>query len=347
MKNTIEQLTPQQIMQVGTGFWPSKILLTAVNFEIFTLLAEKEQLSAKPLKNKLELKCTDRHFFDFLDVLVGLGFLQREGLLESASYRNSPETDLFLDKSKPTYIGGILEMMNNRLFSFWGNLDEALKTGEAQNEAKYGKQPIFELLYQNEQMLKGFVNAMTGMQIGNFMTLAEKFDFTSYNSLLDVGGSAGVLSLLVAKHNSHMNCLTLDLPPLEKIANETINKFGLEDQVKAVSGDFFEIEFPKSDVVVMGNILHDWNEEKKLLLIEKAYQALPENGCLIVIETIIDNERKTNPFGMMMSLNMLIENQDGFDFTLDDFTNWTTKVGFRETKQMHLTGPTSAVIAFK
>jgi hypothetical protein len=347
MEKETKQPSPELIMQIGTGFWASKILLTAVNFQLFTHISKTGSMSAKEIKSVLKLNCTDRHFFDFLDVLVSFGFLNRKGLLENAEYSNSIDTDTFLDKGKPSYIGGILEMMNNRLFGFWGSLDEALTTGLAQNEVKGGGEPVFETLYKNPVLLKEFVNAMTGMQVGNFMALAQHFDFSNYNTFLDVGGSAGVLSLMVAKHNPHMICTTFDLPPVEPIANETIQKFQLADRVKAVSGDFFTGELPKADVVAMGNILHDWDEENKIKLIQKAYDALPDGGAFIAIEAVIDNDRKQNAFGMMMSLNMLIETADGFDYTFDDFNKWAKQVGFKSTSIIALTGPSSAVIAYK
>src|SRR5688500_1759470 len=106
------------IMQIGTGFWASKILLSAIKFHLFTRLAEQKKMSAKEIKNALILKCTDRHLYDFLDALTVFGFLHREGLLETAVYSNTPDTETFLDKKKPPYIGGILEMMNNRLYGF-------------------------------------------------------------------------------------------------------------------------------------------------------------------------------------------------------------------------------------
>ncbi len=339
--------SPEMIMQIGTGFWPSKILLTAIDFGLFTHIAQKGSLSAKEIKSALSLQCTDRHLFDFLDVLSSFGFLNREGLLENAQYSNSVDTDTFLDKNKPSYIGGILEMMNNRLYGFWGNLGDALQTGKAQNEAAKGERPVFEVLYENQDLLKQFVNAMTGVQMGNFMALAQQFDFSKYNTFLDAGGSAGVLSLLVAQHNPHMQCTTFDLPPVEPIAKATIEKFQLANRVKAMSGDFFNQALPKSDIVAMGNILHDWNEENKIHLIQKAYDALPKGGAFIAIEAIIDNERIKNPFGMMMSLNMLIETSDGFDYTFDDFNKWTKQVGFTSTQLMPLAGPASAAIAYK
>ena len=346
MENQSNKPSPSNIMQIGTGFWASKILLSAIKFQLFTKLAEQKKMPAKEIKADLNLKCTDRHLYDFLDALTVFGFLHREGLLETAIYSNTPDTETFLDKKKPSYIGGILEMMNNRLYSFWGNLEEGLRTGLPQNEAKKSED-FFGLIYQDADKLKEFINAMTGIQMGNFMAFAQKFDFSRYKTLTDIGGSAGLLSLMVAKHQPHMTCTTFDLPPVEPIAKETIQQFQLADRVKTKSGDFFADAFPKADIVTMGNILHDWDEEKKIMLMKKAYEALPDGGAFIAIEGIIDDERKQNVFGMMMSLNMLIETGTGFDYTFADFNRWAKTVGFKSTSLLPLTGPSSAAIAYK
>ncbi|HTE29585.1 MAG TPA: methyltransferase [Chryseolinea sp.] len=346
MENQNPHPTPDSIMQIGTGFWASKILLSAVKFEIFTTLAEKKSLSAAEIKKLLHFKCTDRNVFDYLDALTTFGFLSREGVLETAKYSNSINTDFFLDKKKPSYIGGLLEMMNNRLYGFWGNLESGLLTGHPQNESKHGEN-LFDKLYADADKLKEFIHAMSGIQMGSFMALAEKFDFSKAKTLVDIGGSAGLLSLMVAKRQPHMSCISWDLPPVAPIAKETIQKFQLQGRVKTSAGDFFKDQFPKADVVTMGNILHDWDEETKLMLMKKAYDALPEGGAFIVVENIIDDERKQNVFGMMMSLNMLIETGTGFDYTFADFTKWAKKVGFKSTSLILLAGPTSGAIAYK
>ncbi len=347
MENQTKQPSPDSIMKIGTGFWASKILLTAVNFQLFTKLAERKTMRANEIKETfLELKCTDRNVYDFLDALTGFGFLQRDGILDTAIYSNSIDTDTFLDKNKPSYIGGMLEMLNNRLYGFWGNLEEGLLTGLPQNEAKKGED-FFGLIYNDANKLKEFVNAMSGIQMGNFIAFAQKFDFTKYKTLTDVGGSAGLLSLMVAKHQPHMSCTSFDLPPVAPIANATIQQLKLADRVKTASGDFFADPVPAADVVVMGNILHDWDEDNKLMLMKKAYDALPANGAFVAIEGIIDDERKQNVFGMMMSLNMLIETGKGFDYTFADFNRWAKIVGFKSTAIIPLAGPSSGAIAYK
>lgn len=338
--------TPENIMKIGTGFWASKILLSAVKFQIFTTLAEKKTMSAIELKSLLGFNCTDRNVYDYLDAITTFGFLKREGLLETAKYSNSIDTDFFLDKKKTSYIGGMLEMLNNRLYNFWGNLEDGLKTGLPQNEAKNGGN-LFEALYSDANRLNEFIHAMSGIQMGNFMAFSQAFDFSKYKTLVDVGGSAGLLSLMVAKHQAHMNCTTWDLPPVEPIANATIQQFQLGDRVKTAKGNFFNDAIPAADVVVMGNILHDWDEETKIMLMQKAYDALPIGGAFVAIEGIIDDERNKNVFGMMMSLNMLIETGKGFDYTFADFNKWANKVGFKSTSLIPLAGPSSAAIAYK
>jgi len=346
MENQTNQPSPQSIMQMGTGFWGSKILLAAVNFQLFTRLAEKKKMSAAQIKTMLKLKCTDRNVFDFLDALTGFGFLNREGILETAQYSNSMNTDVFLDKNKPSYIGGMLEMLNNRLYGFWANLEEGLLTGLPQNEVKDGKGDLFAALYADPEKLREFINAMSGIQMGNFMEFARKFDFSKYKTLTDAGGSSGLLSLMVAKHQPHMTCTSFDLPPVGPIANGTIQHFQLTDRVKTADGNFFSDPIPKADIVVMGNILHDWDEETKLMLMKKAYDAIPAGGAFVAIENVIDDERRQNLFGLMISLNMLIETGKGFDYTFADFNKWAKQVGFKSTALVPL-APSSAAVAYK
>ena len=338
---------PSKIMQVGMGFWASKALLAAVKFNLFTLLSGKSK-AAKEIKDELHLGTTDRHVYDWLDVLASFGFLKREGLLEVAKYSNSEDTEIFLDTNKPSYIGGILQMANNRLYKYWANLEEGLLTGKPQNESKDGSNmQFFDDLYKSPEKLHEFVNAMSGIQVGNFMELAQKFDFSKYKTLADIGGADGFLSCVIALQHPSISFTTYDLPPVAPLAKEKIAKFNLMDRIKVASGDFLKDPFPSAQIITMGNILHGMNEESKLLMIKRVYDTLPEGGVFMVIENIIDAERIKNTFGLLMSLNMLIENGDAFDFTLNDFENWTKTAGFNKTELIPLAGPTSAAIAYK
>jgi len=332
--------SPDGIMQLGLGFWGSKTLLSACELGLFSELAAGP-LSFKELSERFRLH--PRSARDFLDALVALKMLARDG----DRYANTPATDLFLDRAKPTYIGGMLEMANARLYPFWGSLTEALRTGELQNEAKAGGQGFFAALYADPKRLEGFLKAMTGLSLGAARAIAEKFPWPQYRTFVDVGTAQGGLPVQVALAHPHLTGRGFDLPVVGPIFDEYIRSHGLSDRLRFHPGDFFEDPLPSADVVVMGHILHDWDLDEKRRLIAKVYDVLPEGGAFIAFDAVIDDERKENAFGLLMSLNMLIETSGGFDYTGADCAAWMRDAGFSETRVEHLVGPDSMVIGIK
>jgi len=337
-------LDPSPILQTAFGFWNSKVLLTAVEIGLFTRLGNRRLTGAQVGE---ELGLHSRANPDFFDALTAMKFLEREGSGPAALYFNTPEGLLYLDEKSPRYIGGILTMLNVRLFKYWNDLPEALRTGQPQNEVKHGEKGIFEALYKHPIKLEIFLNAMTGLSRLNFEAFAEKFDFSPYKTLCDIGGATGLLCMEAAKRNSHLKCISWDLPAVQPVARKHIAAAGLSDRVTTASGDFFKDSLPKSDVIVMGMILHDWNLEKKKHLIRAAYEALPPGGAFVTIEALIDDERRQNVFGLHMSLNMLIEFGDAFDYSGADFKGWCAEAGFKRFEVLHLFGPSSAAVAYR
>jgi hypothetical protein len=334
-----QPLTPEPILQLGLAFWGSKALLSAVSLGLFSELA-KGPLDAEGLRDRLELH--PRSARDFFDALVALGMVRRDG----DRYLNTPEADLFLDRAKPSYVGGILEMANARLYPFWGALTEGLRTGQPQNEAKTGGN-FFAVLYQDPQALGQFLHAMTGLTIGAALVIARKFPWEKYRTVVDVGCAEGCLPVQVALAHPHLAGGGFDLPPVESHFAAYVAAHGLGERLRFYPGDFFRDPLPEADVLVMGRILHDWNLEEKHMLIAKAYAALPPGGALIVYDTVIDDERRQNAFGLLMSLNMLIETPGGFDYTGADCQRWLREAGFRETYVEPLVGPDSMVVGIK
>jgi len=335
-----EQPSPAKIIQTGLGFWPSKTLLSAIELGLFTELASGPQ-SFDALASRLRLHA--RSARDFLDALVALGFLQRTG----DRYSNTAETDLFLDRGKPSYVGGMLEMANARLYPFWGHLTEALQTGQPQNEIRTGEPGLFEALYSDPHRLKQFLAAMTGLSHGANMAIAKAFPWKDHRTFVDLGTAQGDLAVQIAKANPHLQGQGFDLPVVRPIFEEYVAANGVADQLKFAPGDFFKESFPKTDVILMGHILHDWDLDTKKMLIAKAFDAVPSGGALIVYESIIDDDRSKNAFGLMMSLNMLIETHGGFDYTGADCSAWMKEAGFSKTRVEPLVGPDSMVIGIK
>jgi hypothetical protein len=328
------------IMQVGLGFWASKALLSAVEMELFTELAKHPE-DLHTLRGRLGLHPRAAH--DFLDALVALNFLERR----NGVYYNTPSTDYFLDKRKPSYIGGILEMANHRLYPFWNHLTTALRTGEPQNEAKDGGRNFFRDLYADPERLKQFLKAMTGISHAANCTIASKFPWRDYSTAVDLGTAQGDLIVQIALANPHISGAGYDLEEVEPIFEDYVSANGLSSRLKFKPGSFFLDPIPHADVLMMGHILHDWNLGEKKQLIAKAYETLAPAGALIVYESIIDDDRSANAFGLLMSLNMLIETPGGFDYTGKDCMEWMREAGFRETRVEYLLGSDSMVIGIK
>jgi O-methyltransferase domain/Dimerisation domain len=333
-------VTPDQIMQVGLGFWAAKTLLSAVELRLFTELA-KGPMSAEAIRERLRLH--PRAVRDFLDALVSLKLLERDA---AGLYGNTPEADTFLDRAKPTYIGGMLEMANTRLYPFWGSLTEALRTGRPQNEAQSGGN-FFEALYAEPERLEDFLSAMTGLSLGAARRIAEKFPWNDYRTFIDIGGAQGGVPVQVALAHPHLTGGIFDLPSVGPVFEKYVAQHGLSERLRFYPGDFFKDPLPSADVLVMGHILHDWDMEEKRVLLKKAYDALPRGGALIVFEALIDDERRANTLGLLMSLNMLIETPGGFDYTGADCCAWMREAGFSQTRVEHLVGPDSMVVGIK
>ena len=336
---TNKQPVPDAILQLGLAFWGSKALLSAVELGLFTTLADGP-LTGETLTAKLGLQ--PRGTTDWLDALVSLGMLRRTG----GHYANSPATDLFLDRAKPTYLGGMLEMAGARLYPFWGSLTEGLRTGRPQNEVKTGGD-FFAALYQDHGRLRQFLHAMTGLSMGAAAAIAEKFPWDRYHTVIDIGAAEGCVPAQLALRYPHLTGGGFDLPPAGPAFDDYVAACGLAGRLQFYPGDFFADPLPSADVLVLGHILHDWSLEEKLTLLRKAYDALPDGGALIVYDSIIDDDRRANTFGLLMSVNMLIETEAGFDYTFADCRSWMADTGFRDSYTEPLTGPDSMVVGIK
>jgi len=332
-------ISPDRILQTGMAFWASKTLLSAVEMEVFTELA-KHPADLATLQGRLGLHA--RGAADFLDALVALGFLQRE----NGIYQNTAETGLFLDKAKPSYVGGILEMCNHRLYGFWGSLTTALRTGEPQNESKGGNDP-FAAIYADPARLREFLRAMSGVSRGANMAIARQFPWSGYSTFADIGTAQGDLAVQIALAQPHLSGIGFDLPEVAPVFEEYAALNGLADRLSFRSGSFFTDDLPQAEVLLFGHILHDWDLETKRMLLKKAHAALPVGGAVVVYDSVIDDARRENAFGLLMSLNMLIETPSGFDYTGGDCIHWMKEAGFRDCRVEHLIGPDSMVVGIK
>jgi hypothetical protein len=334
-----QPVTPEKIMQLGLGFWGSKTLLSAIELGVFTTLAGRA-LEVEPLRTEIGIH--PRAARDFFDALVALGMLERK----DGRYANTSATETFLDRNKPSYLGGMLEMANSRLYGFWGSLTDGLRSGKPQNEVKSGGD-FFGELYADPARLESFLGAMTGLSHGAALAIAQALQWSDYQTVCDIGAAQGDLLAQVSLANPHLTGTGFDLPAVRRSFESYVGSLGLAARVSFREGDFFRDPLPKADVITMGHILHDWDLTQKKVLVAKAFEALPAGGSLVVFEAMIDDDRSQNAFGLLMSLNMLIETSGGFDFTATDCASWMKEAGFSKTRVQPLVGPDTMVVGIK
>ena len=336
----VEPVTPDAIMQLGLAFWGSKTLLSAVEMRLFAVLSEAGPLDAEELREQLGLH--PRGARDFFDALVALGMLERN----AGRYSNTPATELFLDPAKPSYMGGILEMANARLYQFWGSLTEGLRTGKPQSEAKTGGD-FFESLYADPERLAQFAGAMSGLSTATGQAIAAKFPWRDHASVIDIGCAEGAVPVAIAQAHEHLTGGGFDLPPIEPIFDAHVARAGLADRLNFTPGDFFADPLPSADVLIMGHILHDWDLDQKRMLLQKAYAALPDGGRA---DRVRSDHRRRPPHERFWTSDES-EHADrgavGFDYTGADCRAWMADAGFSDSYVEHLVGPDSMVVGIK
>ena len=335
-------LTPEPILQLGLGFWASKTLLSAVELGLFTVLAETGPLDAETLRGRLELH--ERSAEDFFDALVALGMLERE----DGRYSNTPSTDLFLDRAKPTYVGRHARDGEGSPLPVLGHPDRGPPDRRAAERGQAAAATSSRQIYADPARLGQFAAAMSSISVPAGQAIAAKFPWKDHRSVIDFGcaegrgpgpGRAGARARDAAAASTCRCSSRSSIATSPSSASATGSTF--------TGGDFFADRLPQADVFVMGHILHDWDLDEKRKLLKSAYDALPDGGALIVYDAIIDDDRRENAFGLLMSLNMLIETPGGFDYTGADCCGWMREAGFRDTYVEHLLGPDSMVVGFK
>jgi hypothetical protein len=333
------QIMPDRLVELGTAYRRAKVLLTAIELDLFTILAERP-LSEDALARALGLH--SRGARDFFDALVALGLLARD---RDGLYSNAPEPRTYLDRGAPMFLGGMFEQFGKREYRMWETLADALRTGEPQTGIQ--DREHFTALYSDPARFKTFVDAMTAGSLPAARSIASKFRWEDYRTLVDVGTAQGCLPVQVALAHRHISAAGFDLPQLRNVFDDYIRNNGLEDRIQFFPGNFFEDELPPAEVIVFGRVLHNWSASSKQALLKKAYRALPDGGAVIVYDTLIDDDRRSGVGGLLSSLNMLVWTTAGFGYSGADCVGWMWEAGFRDTRVEPLAGGQSMVIGMK
>jgi hypothetical protein len=331
----------QQVFGMIMGFATTQMILTADELGVFDALLDDAQ-TAQEISNRVSAH------IDSLERLLNAGCAY--GLLtkNNGEYSLTDLSRKHLVKAAPAYMGGFFGHLRNELYALWAHLPSAVREGKPQWEKLPGMSEAgpFESMYKDEAGVRSFMDAMFGATYPSACEFAKRFDFSGYKRIVDVGGASGAFFAAVLAQHTQPTGTIFDLPPVGKIASETMKRFGLQERVTFAAGDFFKDPLPGGDMYVLGFILHDWDTDKGTRLLKKIYDALPEGGAVFICETLYAADKTGPPYAGWSDLNMLVATT-GRERTAAEYEAWLQQVGFSRTEHQVCNGPKSFVVGYK
>jgi O-methyltransferase domain/Dimerisation domain len=334
-------IQPHNILEMGMAFWSTRAVVAAVEFGVFTQLAAGP-LSGQELMDKLGLHPQAAE--PVLDALVVLGLLRRD---RAGRYSNSRRTALFLDRAKPSQLGGLMGLSSRRLFNLWSSLGDLLQTRRPGAAQERGDNAHFSALCRDPAALRSFLVGMTEMSTGEAALIAARFPWKRFRSFVDIGAAQGALPVHVALTHPHLTGASYDVAAVGPIFEEYVESFALSERLRFIPGDVHNGPLPTGHVICFGHVLHGYGETKRRELIAKAYDAVPIGGAVIVYDAMVDPARPHNFTTDLSSLNIMLETREGFEATTTQCSDWLRAAGFVGVTTCHLIGPTSMVFGYK
>jgi O-methyltransferase domain/Dimerisation domain len=333
-----DTLSLAHITELAQSFERAKVLLAAVELDLFTALADGA-LDRDALRERIGID--ERGARDFFDALVALGLLVRD---RDGRYANTEETNTYLDRNKSTYIGALMEDLNSRYYGVWGGLTAGLRTGQPQGGAQ--STGDFPALYADQTALRRFAGSQAARSLPVAKALAAKFPWSRYSTVIDVGTSQGCVPVQIALAHPHITGGGFDLPQLHELFDAYVGQHVLSDRLRFHPGDFLKHPLPSADVLILGRVLHNWDRATQMMLLKKAYDAISAGGALVVYGRLIDDDRSSVD-GLLSSLNMLLMSRGGSNFTGAECRSWMSATGFRKTDVEPLTVDQTMIVALK
>jgi SAM-dependent methyltransferase len=324
---------PVAVKRLGNAFCEAKLLLTATELGLFTVL-DAGPASVEEVRAKLGLG--DRGVRDFLDGLVALGLLERA----DDSYANGPAASELLVQGKDSYSGGFLERANRMLYPAWGKLTDALRTGTPQAQARHGA-VLADPATRNAYL--AMMDSVNGLLVEDLLTL---FPWSAHGSVADIGGARGNVAGLLAKANPGLRGTVFDLPPVAGPAREHLTALGVADRVEFQPGDFFTDRLPTADVLILGHVLHNWSPAQRQELVGKCYAALAPGGALLIYDAMLDDERQ-DLSKLLVSINMLLVTEGGSEYAVGECRDYLLTAGFTRPAVHPLGANNILVVGYK
>lgn len=326
-------VNPNKILELTRGAWKTQVLYTAVKLDVFTIISQGTE-TAKDIADKIG--STEDALERLLNACISLGLLSKK----NDRYADTPESEEFLVKGKPHYLGDLVTMIGGDLYMLWGELADVVKEGTSRHR-------LSERMKSPEEA-KGFTRAMHNNAMAPARTMAEKIDFSGYKKLLDIGGGSGAYSIAITEKFPGIHATIYELPNVVSVAKDYIAE-AQADRVDTIEGDFHTDGLPSDyDTALISQILHSYSPETCKEIISKAYNTLSDGGMLIINEFLLDDDKTGPEYSVLFSLNMLLESRGkGSSYTFSEISDWLREAGFKNISKVPLAGPHIAITAKK
>ncbi|MFQ5965356.1 MAG: methyltransferase [Candidatus Scalinduaceae bacterium] len=313
------------VLELGYSFFKSKVLLTATRLDIFNVIGDSV-LSANDVATKI---CSDMIATEiFLDAMVSLGLLKKE----NNQYFNTQEGKEVFISGKETYLGDII-ILQDVMWNSWSKLTESIISGRPMRKP--------DMFQEDKEETRNFILAMHNTAITIAPILSKIIDLTDCKTLIDLGGGPGTYSVFFCKANYDLEATILDLPGTLEITKELISNFNMTHRIKLMKGDFNKEIEGKYDAAFLSNIIHCEGEKQNIALIKKIYDALNNDGRIIIQDFILDNNKTSPAFPALFSLNMLLFTENGRSYSFKEIEYWLKKAGFHDLTKMEIQLPRS------
>lgn len=324
-------MKPMEIKEMAMAFQKSRIVLTAYELDVFTVISDKNT-DAETVAAALNLNkaATER----LLNALAGLKLLEKNG----GNHRNTGDSLRFLSKNSPDYLAGLGH--TNHLWDTWSNLTEVVRTGEAAHGT--------EINERGEEWLEAFIHAMHDRGKKQAPAQLASIDLQGVNSVLDIGGGSGCFCMEFLNRKPDLKTVIFDLPNVVPISRKIVEQEGFSGRIDYHAGDYTTDELPKGfDMVFLSAIIHSNSLETNRELIRKSFDALNPGGK-IVIQDWIMNDNKTEPVqGAVFSINMLVGTEKGDCYSESEVKSWFKDAGFTDFKKVELESGLGQMMAIK
>jgi len=321
-------ILPEDLDNLIRGYWPSRVMLTALELDLFTAVGDGA--SAETVAGRL--KTSPRATEMLLNALVSLQLLQKnDGVFQNTA----ASARFFAQSSKDNARGGLLHMAN--IWRNWSNLTECVRRGTSVKTEK-----------SDREWTQNFIAAMDRIANERARHLLKTLGSDGIHRILDLGGGSGAYSIAFTRAIAGAQAEILDIPEVVPLTEDYVRKAGLSDRITVRAGDMLRDSFGRDrDLIFLNAICHMFSADQNRDLFRRACQALQTNGRLVVQDFILERDKTSPQFAALFALNMLVGTEAGNSYSEPEYAEWLRAAGFGEVTRVRLPGPSDLMVATK